>query len=227
MTKNIPVLKGITHANEMLADALRKQFNQHRVLVLDIIASPGAGKTTIIEKTIAGLHDELRLMVIEGDPTTSIDAERVSAAGVPAVQINTGGGCHLEAHMIQISLQQLDLSEADVVIIENVGNLMCPTDWDLGEDMKVVVASLPEGDDKPLKYPLSFQAADAVVVNKIDLEPYLPASTQKMRENTLTINPNAALFAVSAITGEGFEPWLEWIKEKLAEKRASLDSAST
>jgi hydrogenase nickel incorporation protein HypB len=222
MTKNIPVLKDITQANTVLADSLRDIFVRHGVLVLDIIASPGAGKSTVIEKTIARLQGELRLVVIEGDPTTSLDAERMIAAGVPAVQINTGGGCHLEAHMIQAAVRELDLTQADVVIVENVGNLMCPVDWDLGEDVKVVVASLPEGDDKPLKYPLSFMAAQAVIINKIDLEPYLPARVSVLRENTRTINPEAKVFEVSAISGEGFDPWLDWIRQQLKAKRAAL-----
>jgi hydrogenase nickel incorporation protein HypB len=159
--------------------------------------------------------------VIEGDPTTSIDAERIAAAGMPVVQINTGGGCHLEARQIQKALEQLEMTDADVVIIENVGNLMCPTEWDLGEDIKVVVASLPEGDDKPLKYPMAFLTAQAVVINKIDLEPYIPAKAAVMRENALKINPDLAVFDVSCISGQGIEVWLDWIKEQLARKRSA------
>jgi hydrogenase nickel incorporation protein HypB len=191
------------------------------VLVLNIIASPGAGKTTLLERTIESLNGELYLSVIEGDPTTSLDSERIAAAGVPVVQINTDGGCHLEARMIQVALEQLDAEDADVVIIENVGNLLCPTGWDLGEDAKVVVASLPEGDDKPLKYPMAFATAQAVVINKIDLEPYLPAKVSVLRENALRINPDLAVFEVSALTGQGLEGWVDWIREKLTEKRES------
>jgi len=212
----------VTEANSLLAAALRDTFARQRILVLDIIASPGAGKTTLLEQTIARLHGELRLSVIEGDPTTSIDAERVVAAGVPAVQINTGGGCHLEAHMIQVALGQLDVTESDVVIIENVGNLLCPTGWDLGEDAKVVVASLPEGDDKPLKYPMAFATARGLVINKIDLEPYIPARAAVLRENALKINPDLAVFEVSCLTGQGIDAWLEWIRALLAEKRGTV-----
>jgi hydrogenase nickel incorporation protein HypB len=215
----IPVLKSITEANALLAAALRERFVQQDVLVLNIIASPGAGKTTLLERTIEKLDGELRLSVIEGDPTTSLDSERIAAAGVPVVQINTDGGCHLEARMIQAALEQLDVEDADVVIIENVGNLLCPTGWDLGEDAKVVVASLPEGDDKPLKYPMAFATAQAVVINKIDLEPYLPAKVSVLRENALQINPDLAVFEVSALTGQGLDGWVDWIREKLAEKR--------
>jgi len=218
---NIPVLKSITEANALLATALRERFSQQDVLVLNIIASPGAGKTTLLERTIESLNGELYLSVIEGDPTTSLDSERIAAAGVPVVQINTDGGCHLEARMIQVALEQLDVEDADVVVIENVGNLLCPTGWDLGEDAKVVVASLPEGDDKPLKYPMAFATAQAVVINKIDLEPYLPAKVSVLRENALRINPHLAVFEVSALTGQGLEGWVDWIREKLTEKRES------
>jgi len=217
----IPVLKSVTEANALLADALREKFGRQDVLVLNIIASPGAGKTTLLERTIEKLHGELRLSVIEGDPTTSLDAERIAAAGAPVVQINTDGGCHLDARMIQAALEQLEVADADVVIIENVGNLLCPTGWDLGEDAKVVVASLPEGDDKPLKYPMAFATAQAVVINKIDLEPYVPAQASVLRQNALQINPDLAVFEVSALTGQGLDGWLDWIREALAEKRES------
>jgi hydrogenase nickel incorporation protein HypB len=217
----IPVLRSVTEANALLADALRARFGQQDVLVLNIIASPGAGKTALLERTIESLNGELRLSVIEGDPTTSLDSERVAATGVPVVQINTDGGCHLEARMIQVALEQLDVEGADVVVIENVGNLLCPTGWDLGEDAKVVVASLPEGDDKPLKYPMAFATAQAVVINKIDLQPYLPAQASVLRENALRINPDLAVFEVSALTGQGLNGWVDWIREKLAEKRES------
>ncbi len=223
MTINIPVLKEVTEANSLLADALRVRFSENRVLVLNIIASPGAGKTSLLERTIAALDGKLQISVIEGDPTTSIDAERIAAAGMPVVQINTGGGCHLEARQIQKALEQLEMSDADVVIIENVGNLMCPTGWDLGEDIKVVVASLPEGDDKPLKYPMAFLTAQAVVINKIDLEPYIPAKVAVMRENALKINPDLTVFEVSCITGQGINVWLDWIGERLARKRSTAD----
>ena len=224
MVLKVPVLRDITEANTVLADNLRSAFAARDVLVLDIIASPGAGKTTLLERTIEALHGELRLSVIEGDPATSLDAERVAAAGVPAVQINTGGGCHLEARMIQAAMQQLPGGEADVIIIENVGNLLCPTGWDLGEDAKVVISSLPEGDDKPLKYPMAFVTAKAMVINKIDLEPYVPAKVSVLRENALLINPNLRVFEVSGVTGEGIDAWLDWIRAELAHKREQAHS---
>lgn len=222
MTKNIPILKEVTEANSLLADGLRAAFAQNRVLVLNIIASPGAGKTSLLERTIEQLNGELQISVIEGDPTTSIDAERIAAVGMPVVQINTGGGCHLEARQIQRAVDQFDVSSADVVIIENVGNLICPTGWDLGEDVKVVVASLPEGDDKPLKYPMAFLTAQALVINKIDLEPYIPSKVAVMRENALRINPDLAVFEVSCITGQGIQEWLDWIRGELARKRSAV-----
>lgn len=222
MARVIPILKEITEANSLLAAALRDEFRQRDVLVIDVVASPGAGKTTLLERTIERLKDELRIAVIEGDPTSTLDADRVEAAGVPAVQINTGGGCHLEAGMIRAALgpDGLSLDGADVIIIENVGNLLCPTGWDLGEDAKVVVASLPEGDDKPLKYPMAFLAAQAVVINKIDLEPYIPAKAARLRANALAVNPELAVFEVSCQTGQGLDAWLDWIRGRLAAKRA-------
>jgi hydrogenase nickel incorporation protein HypB len=223
VTKKIPILKEVTEANSLLADALRVAFAENSVLALNIIASPGAGKTSLLESTIEELDGELQIAVIEGDPTTSIDAERIAAVGMPVVQINTGGGCHLEARQIQRALDQLDVSNADVIIIENVGNLMCPTAWDLGEDIKVVVASLPEGDDKPLKYPMAFLSAQAIVINKVDLEPYIPAKAAMMRENALRINPDLAVFEVSCLTGHGISEWLDWIRDQLARKRSALE----
>ena len=216
--KRIPVLADVTSANTTLADELRAELAGRGILTLNIIASPGAGKTTLIERTVAGLAGELRIAVIEGDLATSIDADRVMSAGAPAVQINTGGGCHLEATMIQQAMAQLQLDQVDLLIIENVGNLVCPTAWDLGEDAKVVVASLPEGDDKPLKYPGAFLTAQALVINKIDLEPYLPAKVQVMRENALRINSALAVLAVSCVTGQGLDGWLDWIRARRREK---------
>ena len=215
----IPVLKQITAANTLLADEVRDELERRSILSLNVIASPGAGKTTLIERTIKALSSELRFGVIEGDVATSLDAERILSAGAPAVQINTGGGCHLEARMVRQALSRLDLDSMDVLIIENVGNLICPTSWDLGEDAKVVVASLPEGDDKPLKYPGAFVTAQAVVVNKIDLEAHIPAKAETMERNALRINSELDVFAVSCTTGEGLGAWFDWIRAKLREKR--------
>jgi hydrogenase nickel incorporation protein HypB len=225
--KTIPILKDVTDANALLAAQLRQRVAQARLLAVNVIASPGAGKTTLLERTIEGLAGELRLGVIEGDPYTDLDAARVAAVGAGAVQINTMGGCHLEARMIQNALQELDLGDVDLLIIENVGNLVCPTGWDLGEDLKVVVASLAEGDDKPLKYPMAFTNAQAVVINKVDLEPHIPATAARMRQNALTINPNLAVFEVSATSGQGVDAWLAWLRERLDEKREAVAADGT
>ena len=220
----IPVLQNVTKANTILANSLRDTFTSQNILVLNIIASPGAGKTSLLERTIQMLHGELNISVIEGDPTTSIDAERIASAGVPVVQINTGSGCHLEARMIKEALEQLQSDHSDIIVIENVGNLICPTGWDLGEDAKVVIASLPEGDDKPLKYPIAFTTSKALIINKIDLEPYTPSKASVMRENALKINPDLAVFEVSCLTGEGLKDWVNWIKEQLSRKRNGINS---
>lgn len=224
MAKIIPILREITEANSQLAAGLRAEFERRKVLVLDVVASPGAGKTALLEKTVERLRGEFRIAVIEGDPTSTLDADRIEAAGVQAVQINTGGGCHLEASMIRDAFapEALDLATLDIVIIENVGNLLCPTGWDLGEDAKVIVASLPEGDDKPLKYPMSFLAAQAVVINKIDLEPYIPAKTARLRANALIVNPGLTVFEVSCLTEQGLDSWVDWIRGALATKRAAM-----
>lgn len=223
MAINIPVLREVTDANSLLAEGLRTRFAQQGTLVLNIIASPGAGKTALVERTIEAVRNELRILVIEGDPANTLDAERIVAAGVPVVQINTDGGCHLEARQIQKALEHKDNTNADIVIIENVGNLLCPTWWDLGEDVRVVVLSLPEGDDKPLKYPMTFLSAQAVVINKIDLEPYTPAKIAVLRDNVLKINSNLVVFEVSCITGQGIEAWVGWIHKLLTQKRLRLD----
>jgi hydrogenase nickel incorporation protein HypB len=219
MAISIPVLREVTDANSLLADRLRARFAQQGVLVLNIIASPGAGKTALVERTIQAVRNELHILVIEGDPAGTLDAQRIAAAGVPVVQINTDGGCHLEARQIQRALECQDSAGADIVIIENVGNLLCPAEWDLAEDARVVVLSLPEGDDKPLKYPMALLSAHAVVINKIDLEPHTPAKVTVLRDNALQVNSNLAVFEVSCITGQGIEEWVEWVQEQLTRKR--------
>lgn len=219
MKQNVPVLEEITAANTMLADSLRAVFREHGLLALNLIASPGAGKTSLLERTIALAADRLRIAVIEGDPTSSLDGERIGAAGAQAVQINTGGGCHLEARMVRQALDNLDLETCDVVVIENVGNLLCPTGWDLGEDLRVVVASLPEGDDKPIKYPMAFATAHAAVINKIDLAPHIPSQTATMRRNALAVNAELAVFELSCLTDAGLPAWIDWLAANLESKR--------
>jgi len=219
--KRIPIVANVLEYNQSVAHDVRRAMGSH-MLALNLLSSPGAGKTTLIEQTAAALKGEIRLAVIEGDLATTLDADRVAAQGVPVVQINTDGSCHLEARQVMAALPQLRLDHVDVLIIENVGNLICPTEFDLGEDAKVVVTSLTEGDDKPLKYPGAFVAAQAIVVNKIDLEPYLPVSTQELRTAIATINRHAPVIALSCTTGAGFDVWLDWIREALRAKRAKM-----
>jgi len=214
----IPVIANVLEYNQAVADDVRRAVGG-RALTLNLVSSPGAGKTALVERTAAALKDELRLAVIEGDLATTLDAGRVAAHGVPVVQINTNGGCHLEARQIMAALSQLPLDGLDVLIIENVGNLVCPTEFDLGEDAKVVITSLTEGDDKPLKYPGAFLAAQAIVVNKIDLAPYLPVNVPKLREAILTVNSRARILPLSCATGEGLEDWLDWVRAALRAKR--------
>jgi hydrogenase nickel incorporation protein HypB len=221
----IPVVADVLESNQAVAQDVRRVIGQ-RVLALNLISSPGAGKTTLVERTAAGLKGELRLAVIEGDLATSLDAERVAAHGVPVVQINTGGGCHLEAWQVMAALPQVSLDGVDVLLIENVGNLVCPTSFDLGEDAKVVITSLTEGEDKPLKYPGAFVAAQVVIVNKIDLAPYLPVNLNKLQQAIATINGRARIMQVSCITGQGLENWLDWIRAALRAKRSASNLQS-
>lgn len=216
----IPVVANVLESNQAVAQDVRQVIGRRR-LALNLISSPGAGKTTLIECTAAALKDELQLAVIEGDLATSLDAERVAAHGVPVVQINTGGGCHLEARQVAAALRQLPLDEVDVLLIENVGNLVCPTAFDLGEDARVVIISLAEGDDKPLKYPGAFATAQVAIVNKMDLAPYLPASVDRLRQAITTINGHVVVLPVSCTTGQGLEAWLDWLRAALHAKRSA------
>jgi len=175
------------------------------------MSSPGAGKTTLLERTIERLRGQLSIGVIEGDIETSADAERIEAWGAETVQINTQGACHLEAHMIRDALQQVDLERIELLIIENIGNLVCPADWNLGEDIRVVVVSTSEGDDKPAKYPQMFAASQILIVNKIDLLPYVDYNVEKVKRQALAINPHLRIFEMSCRTGEGLDAWCDWL----------------
>ena len=202
--------------------SLRKigeRFDEAGIFVLNLMSSPGAGKTSLLEKTIEGLAGRLGMAVIEGDLQSSFDAERIQNKGVQAVQINTDGGCHLDGNMIQIALQSLDLAGIDLLIIENVGNLVCPAEFNLGEHDKVMILSVTEGDDKPLKYPYMFQTCSVLLVNKIDLLPYTDCDMSKVRERVRQLNANQKVFEVSCKTGEGLAPWLSWIEGKVGEHR--------
>lgn len=207
----IPVRKQILNANDEVAAENRRTFENRGILAANLMASPGAGKTSVILATIERLPAHVRPAVIEGDLASSIDTERVLAAGVPAVQINTGGGCHLDAAMIRSALPGLPLGEIDLLLIENVGNLVCPAEFDLGVRLAAVVASVPEGHDKPYKYPGMFAAADAVVLNKADLLAYFDFDLAYFRRGVAMVNSRAAIFVVSCRSGEGLDAWTEWL----------------
>jgi hydrogenase nickel incorporation protein HypB len=218
----IPVVRHIMEANERLAANNRKRFDEAGVFVINLMSSPGAGKTSLLEQTIDGLGGKLRLAVIEGDLQSSYDAERIQKKGVQAVQINTNGACHLDSNMIQLALEPLNLAEVDLLVIENVGNLVCPAEFNLGEHHKVMILSVAEGDDKPLKYPLMFQLCSVLLVNKIDLLPHLDCDLQIIRERARQLNPYQQIFEVSCRTGEGLGAWLEWLETNVKHYRGNL-----
>ncbi len=207
----VKVVSRILEANDRIAVENRKRFQAAGVFVANLMGAPGAGKTTLLERTIAALKPKLRIGVIEGDIVGTDDAERIGALNVPVVQINTGGACHLDANMISEVLDELPLRDLDLVIIENVGNLVCPAEFKVGEDVKMMVLSVAEGHDKPLKYPLMFRESSALVLNKIDLLPYTNADISRMRKDSLALNPGLSVFEVSCRTGEGIEPWAQWL----------------
>jgi hydrogenase nickel incorporation protein HypB len=207
----ITVEKKVLEKNDEIANQNRALFARHRVFAVNMVSSPGAGKTSILEKTLEHLKGRLGMAVIEGDIQTDLDAQRVARYGVPAVQILTRGGCHLEANLVRDALQNIDLVGVQILIIENVGNLVCPSNYDLGEALKIVVASTTEGDDKPLKYPSMFRNASVLIINKIDLLPYVNCNLQQLRMNALQINPSLTLFETSCTSGSGIPDWCSWL----------------
>jgi len=214
MTERLSVGEAILGANERLAAVNRETLDRVGVFSLNLMASPGAGKTSLIECTLQALPGSLRVGVIDGDIATSLDADRAAAAGAAAVQVNTGGECHLDAAMIQPALQRLDLPGLDLLIVENVGNLVCPASFQLGTHRNVLIASIPEGDDKPYKYPGMYQGVDALVINKIDLQPYVTFNMDFFRRGVEILNPGVITFPLSCRTGEGLEAWLEWVADQ-------------
>jgi len=209
----IKILKSILEANEEKADAIRRQLAATSLTMLNMIGSPGSGKTSILEKTLAALRTTLRIAIIEGDLATSKDAERLQPYDIPIIMINTEGGCHLDSPTIQKALAELPTSALDLIFIENVGNLVCPAEFDLGEHAKVAVLSVPEGDDKPSKYPYLFREAKAVILNKIDLLPYTSFNREAFYADLKQLNANIPVFEISCRTGEGMEGWIEWIRK--------------
>jgi hydrogenase nickel incorporation protein HypB len=211
---HIPIIENILSANDQIAAQNRAQLDQAGVLGINIMASPGAGKTAVIEATIQALRGKLRIAVIEGDIASSIDAERIRELGIEAVQINTGGNCHLEAGMLQLALAQLDLKTLDLLLVENVGNLVCPAGWKLGTHQNVLIASVPEGADKPYKYPAMYRGVDILILNKIDLLPYVEFNMEYFKRGVELLNRNLTtltMFDISCRTGAGLASWIDWV----------------
>jgi hydrogenase nickel incorporation protein HypB len=207
----IKVVKDIMGANDQIAQKNRQLFDKNKVFVVNVMASPGAGKTSLILETIRRLKGKVKVGVVEGDISSSLDAEAIGREDVPVVQINTGGECHLDANMTSTALGSLPLEDIELLLIENVGNLVCPAEFKLGEDIRILIASTPEGDDKPFKYPLMFHEADVVLVNKIDLLPYLRFDVDAFARTIKGINQKAKIFPLSCTTGEGVDRWVDWL----------------
>jgi hydrogenase nickel incorporation protein HypB len=212
----VTVVEQVMKANDQIAAQNQQTLDAHQTVAVNIMASPGAGKTSLLMRTVEALRGRLRIGAIEGDTASQVDADRVAAGGTPVVQINTGGGCRLDANMVRPALEQLPLDEIDLLLIENVGNLVCPAGMALGQHVDIVIASVPEGDDKPYKYPGIFTGVDAVVINKIDLLPYLEFDVAAFRALIAGLNPKARIFEVSCTTGQGFGEWTDWLSELCA-----------
>ena len=207
----VTIAQNILAANDTIAQEIQQSLAARGIRTINVMSSPGAGKTTLLERTIARLQRQLGIGVIEGDIETSTDAERIEAAGAETVQINTRGACHLEAHMIRDALAELDLAHINLLFIENIGNLICPAAWNLGEDLRVVLVSTTEGDEKPAKYPQMFAVSQVMIVNKLDLLPYIDYDLEKVKRQALAVNPHLRIFEVSCRTGTGLEAWCDWL----------------
>ena len=218
-SRTIRVDEDLLAKNKRRAADNRQLFASNHLLVLNLVSAPGSGKTSILEQTIADLKGELNFSVLEGDQQTTNDADRIAATGVPVKQINTGAGCHLDAHMVGHGVESFDLVETDILMIENVGNLVCPASFDLGEDHKVVVLSITEGEDKPLKYPLMFQAADLMLINKIDLLPHINFDLEQCKAFARQINPQIEIMELSCHSGAGMQQWYDWLVQGTNRKR--------
>lgn len=218
--RTIRIGEDLLAKNDRLARCNREAFVARGVFVLNLVSSPGSGKTAILERTLADLMDRVRFAVLEGDQQTSNDADRIARTGVPVRQINTGAGCHLDAHMVGHGVEAFDLGATDILLIENVGNLVCPAAFDLGEDHKVAVLSVTEGEDKPIKYPQMFQAADLMLINKIDLLPYLRFDIEQCKAFARRVNPRIRILELSCQSGEGMQAWYDWLAEGVKAKKA-------
>ena len=213
-TSVIDLEANVLRENDLLAQRNRGFLEAKSIFAVNLVSSPGSGKTTLLEKSINSLKDDLDLAIIEGDQQTMHDADRIAATGAPVVQVNTGKGCHLDAHMVLHAIRKLDVRNGSLLFIENVGNLVCPAMFDLGENKRVVIISVTEGEDKPLKYPYMFESSHLCIINKIDLLPYLDFDVEKVKKYALRINHHLQFFELSATTGEGMTPWLEWLRNQ-------------
>lgn len=221
-TREIKVVRRVLDVNEKMAEQNRKMFTEKGIFVLNVMSSPGSGKTMTLEKTLVRIAPQIKCAVIVGDICTTNDADRLAVSGVPVVQVNTdefGGDCHLAAHVIEKAAAGLDLDDIDLLIVENVGNLVCPAEFDIGEDARAVVLSVTEGEDKPVKYPLMFRQCEVALLNKVDLLPYLDYDKDKAIDYIHQVHPDMPIFEISAQTEEGFEPWLEWLAGKVKQKK--------
>jgi hydrogenase nickel incorporation protein HypB len=212
--RTLRVEQAVLARNDALADANRARLRERRILALNLVSSPGSGKTTLLERTLRDLGGDAPFAVVEGDQETDRDAERIRATGTPALQVNTGAGCHLDAAMLSRALDALEPREGSVLFVENVGNLVCPALFDLGEDAKVVVASVTEGDDKPLKYPHAFRASSLLIINKVDLLPHVSFSVERFVEAARAVNPRIEAISVSATRGDGMDAWYAWLEAR-------------
>ena len=220
-SREIKVVRRVLDVNEKMAEQNRKMFNEKGIFVLNVMSSPGSGKTTTLEKTLAKIMPQIKSAVIVGDICTTNDADRLAVTGVPVVQVNTdefGGDCHLAAHVIEKAVGGLDLDAIDLLIVENVGNLVCPAEFDIGEDARAVILSVTEGEDKPAKYPLMFRECEVALLNKIDLLPYLDYDKDKAVDYIHKVHPDMPVFEISAKSEEGFDPWIDWLKAKVRQK---------
>ncbi|MBR3201971.1 MAG: hydrogenase nickel incorporation protein HypB [Solobacterium sp.] len=218
--KVIELHKSVTASNDADAEALRQELKQRGTLLINLMSSPGSGKTTLLSRTIQDLKDELKIAVLEADIESAVDAERIEALGARSIQVHTDGMCHMDAGMTRQGLEAMGLEQIDLAFLENVGNLICPAEYDTGAGKNVMILSVPEGDDKPLKYPLMFQKSDALVITKIDALGYFDFDLEQCRKRALKLNPNIQIFAVSAKTGDGMKKWEDWLKKETSAWKA-------
>ena len=214
----ISLVRNVLEANERIARENKRLFDESGVLVINLMSGPGAGKTSLLERTIQALKDKIRMGVVEGDIQTSKDAERIASFNIPVVQINTDGACHLDGNMVKETLEHFVLQDLDLLVVENVGNLVCPAEFNIGEDYKVMLLSVTEGEDKPEKYPLMFMESKMLLINKIDLLPYLDVSLEGIKQAAKKVNPELSIIEVSCKTGEGLEAWYDWLLNRVSEK---------